>query len=159
MVAVVDRAGGHRRSVLMFAAGGTVAFVTVAALSGYEIGADPTSADGDWLWVYVGAAATAFCAYLLGLFGGSRGARLGVVLAVAAAIQLAPLAGPLLLSRDVYSYWDYGRIGALHHANEYVSGPNRFSHDVAYRWVGDGWRRTTSVYGPGFSLASEGWPR
>lgn len=75
---------------------------------------------------------------------------------VAAAIQLAPLAAPVLLSTDVYSYWDYGRLAAVHDANPYEDTPDGFTDDPAFKRMGAQWRNTTSVYGPAFTLASEG---
>jgi Glycosyltransferase family 87 len=114
--------------------------------------------DGGWAWGYLVAAAAAFAAYVGGLLalGRARRAHLTAVLALAAAIQLAPLAGPVLLSTDVYTYWDYGRIGAVHDGNPYEDEPSRFPEDPAYPLMGDQWRETTSVYGPGFTLASQG---
>ena len=78
------------------------------------------------------------------------------MLALAAAIQLAPLAAPLLLSTDVYSYWDYGRIAAVHHGNPYADRPSRFPGDPAYPLMGRDWQHKPSVYGPVFTLGSEG---
>jgi len=114
--------------------------------------------DHAWSWVYLGAASTAFAAYLgaLWLLRGTVRTRLAAVCALAAAIQLAPLAGPVLLSTDVYTYWDYGRIAAVHDGNPYADVPRDFPSDPAYPRMGASWRRTTSVYGPGFTLASEG---
>jgi alpha-1,6-mannosyltransferase len=43
----------------------------------------------------------------------------------------------------------------VHGANPYVSAPADFPDDPAFEWVGSGWRRTSSVYGPAFTLASE----
>jgi len=108
--------------------------------------------------VYLGLAAAAFFAYLVGLalLWTGAPARVGAVLAVAAAIQLAPLAAPVLLSTDVYSYWDYGRLAAIHHANPYEDTPIGFANDPAFKRMGAQWRETTSVYGPAFTLASEG---
>jgi hypothetical protein len=77
------------------------------------------------------------------------------VLVLAAAIQLAPLAGPLLLSTDAWTYWDEGRIAAVHDANPYVQAPEDFHSDPAFPYVGSAWRDTTSVYGPAFQLVSE----
>ena len=113
--------------------------------------------DGGWAWVYLAAAAAAFAAYVVGLLalGRLRETRLGAVLALAFAVQLAPLVGPVLLSTDVYTYWDYGRIGAVHGGNPYVERPSEFPDDPAFPLMGAQWRDTTSVYGPGFSLASE----
>jgi hypothetical protein len=108
-----------------------------------------------WAWVYFACAAAAFLAYLLGLACLRRGGRLVLVAVLAIAIQVAPLAGPLLLSTDAWTYWDYGRIAAVHARDPYDDPPASVPSDPAYRWVGAGWRHTTSVYGPGFTLASE----
>ena len=78
------------------------------------------------------------------------------MLAVAAAIQLAPLAAPLLLSTDAYTYWDYGRVEAVHGGNPYADKPSTFPDDPAYVRMGADWRDTTTIYGPLFTLASEG---
>jgi Glycosyltransferase family 87 len=88
----------------------------------------------------------------------ARGApvRAGIVVALAAAIQLAPLAAPVLLSTDVYTYWDYGRLSAVHGENPYVVEPLAHPQDPAFERMGANWRGTTSVYGPAFTLASEG---
>ncbi len=80
---------------------------------------------------------------------------LRAVLLVALAIQVAPLAGPLLLSTDAWTYWEYGRIAAVHGGNPYVDTPSEFSSDPAYEHAGAAWRETTSVYGPAFTLLSE----
>jgi len=80
---------------------------------------------------------------------------LRAVLLAAIAIQAAPLAGPLLLSTDVWTYWEYGRIAAVHGGNPYVDTPSEFSTDPAYEHAGAAWRETTSVYGPAFTLLSE----
>ena len=98
----------------------------------------------------------AFGAYLAGLWllRGS-GTRLALVAAVAVAVQLAPLGAPLLLSTDAWTYWDYGRLAAVHHANPYVDRPAAFPDDPAYEHMGAAWREKTSVYGPAFTLASE----
>jgi alpha-1,6-mannosyltransferase len=111
-----------------------------------------------WSWLYLGASAAAFAAYLTGLYllrGADPGAWRRAVVALACAVQLVPLAGPVLLSTDVYTYWDYGRIAAVHDANPYVDVPSDFPDDPAYPLMGSYWRDTTSVYGPGFTAASE----
>jgi len=84
------------------------------------------------------------------------GGRLTLVCAIAAAIQLIPLAGPLLLSHDVYSYWAYGRIASRHDSDPYRVPPSRFPGDPATQAVAPGWRGTTSVYGPAFTAFSVG---
>ena len=121
-----------------------------AAPGGHQVG-DPT-----WSRLYLGFAACAFVLYVLAaLLVSRRGARLAALVALAAAIQLAPLFGPLLLSTDAWTYWSYGRIAAVHHASPYTTPPSAFPHDPSYPYVGDAWRHTTSVYGPAFTLASE----
>jgi alpha-1,6-mannosyltransferase len=74
---------------------------------------------------------------------------------MACALQLLPLAAPVLLSTDVYTYWDYARIATVHDGNPYVDEPSDFPEDVAFPRMGSYWHDTTSVYGPGFTLASE----
>ncbi|HWL33601.1 MAG TPA: glycosyltransferase 87 family protein [Gaiellaceae bacterium] len=83
-------------------------------------------------------------------------AVLRLVLIGAVAIQLIPLAGPLLVSTDAWTYWEYGRIAAVHDGDPYVDTPSEFPNDPAYDKAGADWRETTSVYGPAFTLLSEG---
>jgi hypothetical protein len=107
--------------------------------------------------VFIVALAVAFALYagaLLTLRHG--GGPLTLVCAIAAAIQLIPLAGPLLLSHDVYSYRAYGRIASRHDSDPYRVPPSRFPADPATRDVAPGWRGTTSVYGPAFTAFSVG---
>jgi alpha-1,6-mannosyltransferase len=111
-----------------------------------------------WSWVYLGLVACAFLAYLAALVLLDRGAHVQAraVVAVAAAIQLVPLTAPLLLSTDAYSYWDYGRLAVVHDANPYEEQPDGFPADPAFQRMGEQWRGTPTVYGPAFTLASEG---
>src|SRR5205807_34845 len=105
--------------------------------------------------LFVGALSLAFVLYVVALLGLRRhGARLAVVCAIGAAIQLVPLAGPLLLSRDVYSYWAYARVASQHHRDPYVTPPARYPQDPATHAVARGWRKATSVYGPAFTATS-----
>jgi hypothetical protein len=107
--------------------------------------------------LFLAAAGSGFAVYVAALLViRRRGARLAAVCAIAAAIQLVPLAGPLLLSRDVYAYWAYGRLTAVHDANPYSVPPARFPQDPAVRAMAPAWRRTKSVYGPVFTAASAG---
>jgi alpha-1,6-mannosyltransferase len=99
----------------------------------------------------------AFGAYLVALVLLRRSSPpLRVVVVVAFAIQLIPLAGPLLVSTDAWTYWEYGRIAAVHDGDPYVDTPSEFPDDPAYDKAGADWRGTTSVYGPAFTLVSEG---
>ncbi len=76
------------------------------------------------------------------------------VIVLAAAIQLAPLAAPLLLSTDAWSYWSYGWVSSSGNGNPYSSPPEAFPENPALPWMGSAWLDTTSVYGPAFTLAS-----
>ena len=106
--------------------------------------------------MFLACALAAAVTYVAGLLALRRApARLGVVAVLGAAIQLAPLAAPLLLSTDAWAYWDYGRIAVVHDGNPYDDAPSDFPDDPAYPYVGSDWRDTTSVYGPAFTLASE----
>jgi alpha-1,6-mannosyltransferase len=114
--------------------------------------------DGDAVWarVFLGCAFGALGVYGAGLVVlAGNGARLRVVAVLAVAIQLAPLAAPLLISTDAWTYWDYGRIAAVDDGNPYRDPPAEFPNDPAFRHIGEDWRDTTSVYGPAFTLASE----
>jgi len=109
-------------------------------------------------WTYLGALTAAFVAYLAGIVALERAApaRVGVVVTIAAAIQLAPLAAPVVISTDVYTYWDYARISVAHDGNAYRDTPSEFPQDPAFGLMGSRWYDTTTVYGPAFTLGSEG---
>lgn len=132
--------------------------VAVAWVDGAPlVPADAGRADGGRLGVvFLALLVAAFAVYLVALaLLRRRPPRLRAVLLVAAAIQLTPLAGPLLLSTDAWTYWEYGRIAAVHGGNPYVDTPSEFPDDPAYEYAGAAWRETTSVYGPAFTLLSE----
>jgi hypothetical protein len=79
--------------------------------------------------------------------------RLATVLACAAAALAISAAGPLVLSRDVYSYAAYGRILSVHHANPYLHPPSAFPSDPFVRVTSAEWLGTRALYGPVFVLA------
>jgi hypothetical protein len=115
------------------------------------------AADGSgWVTVFLVCLAGAFAAYVLALRLLRRTAvRLVAVGAVAAAIQLLPLFAPLLLSTDAWAYWEYGAIAA-EGGNPYRDTPGDYPANPAYEHAGFDWRDTISVYGPAFTLLSEG---
>ena len=132
--------------------------VAVAWIEGAPlVPADGGRADGGSLgWLFLACLALGFAAYLAGLLlVRRRVVGLRTVVVAAAVIQLLPLAGPLLLSTDAWTYWEYGRIAAVHGGDPYVDTPDEFPDDPAYDHAGADWRDTTSVYGPAFSLLSE----
>ena len=98
--------------------------------------------------LFVGLLAAAFACYLAGLWAVRRGMRFTVVFALACAIQLAPLAAPLLISSDAWTYWSYAR---LH--DPYRQTPS--DDPVSAPHAGAAYLHTTSVYGPAFGLLSK----
>jgi len=105
--------------------------------------------------LFLGAAAAAFALYVIALVVLRRGSmRIGLVCTIAVVIQLLPLAGPLILSRDVYAYWAYGRVISVHDANPYTVPPVHYPTDPAQRAMSPVWRPDTTVYGPVFSWSS-----
>ena len=97
--------------------------------------------------VFFALVAAAFVAYLGGLLLLRRGGRLGAVLAVACAIQLVPLAAPLLVSSDAWTYWSYARVH-----DPYRDPPARDA--LSARYAGRAYLHETSAYGPAFSLVT-----
>ena len=110
---------------------------------------------GRWAWVFLGSLAAAFAAYLgaVALLRRFR-PRLVLVGAFAVAIQLLPLAAPLLLSTDAWAYWQYGEIAAAGD-DPYRVVPNEVPGNPAFPYAGSAWRDSISVYGPAFTLGSE----
>ena len=107
--------------------------------------------------VFLAAVGCAFATYVAALLLlRRRGGALAAACALAFAIQLVPLAGPLLLSQDAYAYWDYGRLATRHDANPYAVAPSHFPADPATEAMAPAWRTTKSVYGPVFTGASAG---
>jgi hypothetical protein len=98
----------------------------------------------------------AFLLYVAGLLTLRAGGPFRVAATVAVVVQLAPLAAPLLLSTDAWTYWGYGWIGAQGEGNPYEEAPEEFPQSPAASYLGASWRDTTTVYGPVFTLASEG---
>ncbi len=147
-------------------AAGAVAFLLVCVCAGLAWPSDSpvaaqeggaTNGDAALAWAFLAAAAGAFVAYAAGVavLAKRPGPPAAVVAALGAAIQLAPLAAPLLLSTDAWTYWDYGRIASVHGGNPYRDVPADFPADPAFPVVGADWREVSSVYGPAFTLASE----
>jgi hypothetical protein len=91
--------------------------------------------------------ALAFATYLAGLWLVRRGASFAAVFAVACAIQLAPLAGPLFLSSDAWTYWSYARVH-----DPYRDTPA--ADPVSSPYAGRAYLHESSPYGPVWSIAS-----
>jgi hypothetical protein len=150
---VAERPGARPfRGLLMPALGAGVTICLLVATAAIHEAPDartsPIYPPGGWLNAYRAAIVLSFLCYLGGLFLVRRGARLTVVVALAAVIQLVPLLAPVLYSTDVYTYWDYGRVDVVHGGNPYDDPPSRFPDDPAYELMGAQWHNTTSAYGP-----------
>src|SRR6185312_4634245 len=97
-------------------------------------------------WLFLVLLVAAFVAYLSGLvLLRRRSLALRAAILVAAAVQLVPLASPLLLSTDAWTYWGYGWIAAEGGGNPYVDPPSAFPESPAAAYLGADWRDTTTV--------------
>lgn len=110
-----------------------------------RIGFDMTGAQ--FLWLLVAAAV----AYLAVLTLGGR-LRPSWVIGSIVGLHLLYAIAPPLLSKDIFSYLSYARLGVLHDANPYVHGPAIAPHDEIFKFVG--WRHVPSAYGPLFTAAT-----
>jgi len=116
----------------------------------------PIRPEGMWRWAFVGAVVVCFASFLGALWTlRRRTAPLAAVLAIAAVIQLLPLGTPLLMSTDVYGYWEYGWIGGVADANPYEHLPREYLSNPAHRLRGEAWTDWPLYYGPLFVAASE----
>jgi hypothetical protein len=59
---------------------------------------------------------------------------------------------PPLLSKDIFSYLEYARLGVVHHVNPYGHVVKAFRADDVYRYLG--WRSIPSAYGPLFTVGT-----
>jgi hypothetical protein len=133
-----------------------IALVVAAAHEAALPASSPIDAPGRWGVALAGGVALAFAGYVCGVVAlRRRVVPVVAVFAVAAAVQLTPLAGPTLLSTDTWTYWMYGRVAAVEGGNPYGDPPSAYPEDVAYHAMGSSWRDTTSLYGPLFTIGSE----
>jgi hypothetical protein len=129
-----------QRSSLGLTAAGAATFIGVALVVGgahasKHAAGSPLTPPGAWRPLLFVGLIGAFVAYAVGCALARRGASLAVAWIAAIAIQLVPLAGPLLLSTDATSYTTYG-----------------IAHDPYTQHPG--WA-TASVYGPLWTFVSE----
>lgn len=135
----------------------SVAFVVAAARATERPEGSPLGVPPEWKSALAAAVALAFVCYVVGalLTGKFEGSGRLAAVAVAVAVQAAPLAGPLLLSTDAYNYWAYGRVGAIHDENPFRVAPARFPDDPAVQRMGADWRESPMGYGPAFGPVVE----
>src|SRR5437868_5017532 len=113
------------RSRLALAAGMatlvTVGLAAVAARHATLANVSPVTPRGAWRGVWVASVICAVFTSAAGWLLAQRGAlRLRSAVIVTVLVQIVPLVGPLLLSKDAYLYWAVGRIVSVHHGNPYV---------------------------------------
>ncbi|HEX8073779.1 MAG TPA: glycosyltransferase 87 family protein [Thermoleophilaceae bacterium] len=73
---------------------------------------------------------------------------IGAVVLLHALFTLAPP----LLSKDIFSYLEYARLGVVHDVNPYDHVVRAVRSDDVYRYLG--WRSIPSAYGPLFTVAT-----
>jgi alpha-1,6-mannosyltransferase len=98
---------------------------------------------------YYGFLWLAFASYICVLLGASALPRRLLWTVIVCAVLAFALAPPLL-SRDVFSYIDYSRLGVEHGLNPYLAVPADAPADPALAHVG--WPSAVSAYGPLFTL-------
>jgi hypothetical protein len=81
-----------------------------------------------------------------------RAARWAIALVVA--LNVIVVAGPVLLSTDVFSYIAYARMGVEHGIDPYLHGPLAIESDPVFKYVGEDWLRVATAYGPLYTLIS-----
>lgn len=148
------------RKLALSAGAATLALVAICCALAWQHGSPLVPRAGGRVTgtapLFLALLAAAFAAYLVALAAiRHRAPPLRAVIVVAAAIQFVPLAAPLLLSTDAWTYWSYGWIAARGDGNPYSDVPQSFPRNPALPSMGAAWVDTTSVYGPAFTLASE----
>ena len=149
-----------RRATAVPAGVGTLTLVAAACALAWQPDSPLVPRDGGNVsgtaQLFLALLLAAFATYLLALLAIHRLApSTRVVIALAAAIQFVPLAAPLLLSTDAWTYWSYGWIATRGDGNPYADAPQAFPSNPALPFMGSAWLDTTSVYGPAFTIVSE----
>ncbi len=123
------------------------------------VAAQPASVptgDLGWIRIFAVTQAAAFGLYGVTLLLIRRAApRMAAVVVLAAVIQLLPLLAPLMLSSDVWGYWNAGRIAVVDGGNPYVDTPATYPDDPSLPFTRGVWRDQTTAYGPAFTVGSE----
>ena len=127
-----------------------VVAATIAARHAHPAEVSPVVPDGRWNPVWLTALLVGLVAYAVGCYLVWRARRSSrtAVLALAVAIQVVPLAAPLLLSKDVYLYWADARVVTAHGDSPYRHPPADFPKDIAVPYASEQWRTSPSPYGP-----------
>lgn len=141
---------------------GISVLVTVAVLTGWPPDSSVAASAGGqveralaWARIFSIAQIVAFALFFGALLVVRRDPpRTAVVIGVAVVIQLLPLAGPMILGTDGWSYWNVGRITTVLDGNPYLDVPAAFPADVSTAYVYPFWQERVTPYGPGWVAAS-----
>jgi hypothetical protein len=101
-------------------------------------------------YLFTGAVALMYVAYLFGLAYAPRLPVRWVIAAIGAVHLIFLLAPPLALT-DVFNYVNYGRMEIVHHLNPYTTIPILEPHNDP-SFVLSNWHQLLSPYGPLFTL-------
>src|SRR5438552_339929 len=101
-------------------------------------------------WLFTGAVAAMYAAYLLAFAYGSA-LRARWVIATVAVTHLVFLMAPPLALTDVFNYINYGRMEVVHHLNPYTTIPILEPHGEPSYSLSN-WHQLLSPYGPLFTL-------
>ena len=78
--------------------------------------------------------------------------RMRWVVAGVLLLHLLFMLSPPLLSKDIFSYIEYARLGVIHHVNPYGHVVKAVPGEAVYKFLG--WRSVASAYGPLFTVAT-----
>jgi hypothetical protein len=76
------------------------------------------------------------------------------ILSLALLVTVLLIIIPPLVSKDLFSYIYYGKIGAVYKSNPYIITPQKFPYDQLLAFTGLSWKNTAVVYGPLFTYLS-----
>lgn len=145
------------RAAFAACAAALTALVIVAVLAARHAAisvVSPVKPDGGWNAAWTASVVAALVVYTVGAALSRRSVSLRLAVAAAAAVQLIPLVGPLLLSKDAYLYWSEARIVTVHRASPYHATPNDFPRDPSLPSVSEEWRTEPAPYGPTWETLS-----
>ena len=157
-----------RRALGLAGLAGLVVFGAAIAVGGAGGRAfeGPASAKGTPTWItgpfhvfgvtitagqfFLALVAMCFCFAAVLVAGDALGARavIGSIVLLHVIFTLAPP----LLSKDIFSYLEYARLGVVHDVNPYAHVVKAVRGDQVYDYLG--WRSIASAYGPLFTVAT-----
>lgn len=131
-----------------------IALAVAATRHAHPAEVSPIAPEGPWRSVWVWSVAATLLFNGVGILLASSGfLRLRVALVVAVLVQIVPLTAPLLLSKDVYSYWANARVITAHGSNPYRVPPAHFPSDPSLAVAAPNWVQRAPIYGPAWEAA------